>query len=93
MRSTSYDYDVVKAMLEAGAPADLQLNDGRCALAKAIDAYSNDATEAARMVELLLAHGASPNRRFPDGRSPLFAAAETGNTRIVNALISAAARA
>lgn len=88
-----YDFDMVKAMLDAGAPADLHLKDGRCPLAETLDSYFvNNATDAARVVELLLAHGANPNRRFPDGRSPLFAAAETGDTRIVNALLNAGAR-
>lgn len=44
------------------------------------------------MVELLVARGADVNRRFPDGRTPLFAAAETGEIRIVNVLLARGAR-
>ena len=37
-------------------------------------------------------HGANVNRRFPDGRTPLYAAAESGNIRVVNLLIARGAR-
>jgi ankyrin repeat protein len=46
----------------------------------------------ARIVELLVARGADVNRRLPDGRTPLFAAAEGGELRVVNALLERGAR-
>jgi hypothetical protein len=43
--------------------------------------------EYARIVELLVERGASPTRRLPDGRMPLFAAAESGDVRAVTFLL------
>ncbi|MBX3230395.1 MAG: ankyrin repeat domain-containing protein [Labilithrix sp.] len=86
-----FDVPLVKALLESGAPADLHLKDGRSALGSAIDGYASSSAEAERIVELLLARGANVNRRLPDGRPPLFAAAEAGNTRMLKALLDAGA--
>ena len=38
------------------------------------------------------ARGVDVNRRLPDGRTPLFAAAESGELRVVNALLERGAR-
>ncbi len=86
------DSVLVRAMLDAGAPADLHLKDGRSPLGLALDKVSTDSGESARIIELLVAHGAQVNRRLPDGRSPLFAAAEAGDIRVVNALLDHGAR-
>lgn len=86
------DVTLVRTLLDAGAPADLHYKDGRSALASAIDGSSSQSTEAARIVELLVQHGANVNRRLPDGRSPLFAAAETGDLRVVKTILAAGAR-
>ncbi|MBX3230621.1 MAG: ankyrin repeat domain-containing protein [Labilithrix sp.] len=85
------DRDYVRALLDAGAPVDMHYKDATCALAEAIDASANNA-EQARIVELLVSRGANVNRRFPDGRTPLFAAAESGNLRVVNFLLARGAR-
>jgi ankyrin repeat protein len=86
------DLPLVRAMLEAGAPADQHLKDGRSALGLALDRVAGDSGDAARIVELLVARGAGVNRRLPDGRTPLFAAAETGDLRVINAMIDHGAR-
>jgi ankyrin repeat protein len=86
------DAPLVRAMLDAGAPADQRLKDGRSALGLALERVIGDAGEAARIVELLVARGAGVNRRLPDGRTPLFAAAETGDLRVINAMIDHGAR-
>lgn len=83
--------DLVRALLDAGAPVDAHYKDGSCALAEAIDGSSSSA-EQARIVELLVTRGANVNRRFPDGRTPLFAAAEAGDLRVVNFLLARGAR-
>jgi hypothetical protein len=87
------DRELARALLAAGAPADMQTRDGRSPLLEALNgAASGDNEEYARIVELLLAHGVDVNRRLPDGRSPLFAAAETGDVRILTALLERGAR-
>lgn len=87
------DRDLAKTLIDAGAPVNQHYKDGSSALGEAIDQAGRSAgPEAARMVELLVARGADVNRRFPDGRTPLFAAAETGEIRIVNVLLARGAR-
>ncbi|MDB4938140.1 MAG: Ankyrin, partial [Labilithrix sp.] len=86
------DRDFARALLDAGAPADVHYKDAKCALGEAIDASANDNTAQARIVELLIARGADVNRRLPDGRTPLFAAAESGDVRVVTALLDRGAR-
>ncbi|HEY2366580.1 MAG TPA: ankyrin repeat domain-containing protein, partial [Polyangiaceae bacterium] len=83
------DRDYARMLLAAGAPVDVHFKEATTALAEAIDG-SDDAR--ARIVELLVEKGANVNRRFPDGRTPLFAAAESGNIRVVNFLIAHGAR-
>jgi ankyrin repeat protein len=87
------DRDGVRTLLEAGAPANARFKDGTCALGVAIDGDADGGSPAhARIVELLLAHGVDVNRRLPDGRTPLFAAAEAGDLRVVTALLERGAR-
>lgn len=87
------DRDNVRALLDAGAPADVHYKDGTCALGAAIDGAANGgSSDYARIVELLVARGANVNRRLPDGRTPLFAAAESGEIRVINALLDRGAR-
>ncbi|CAN5925624.1 hypothetical protein BH11MYX4_BH11MYX4_51770 [soil metagenome] len=85
------DRDSVRALLDAGAPVDVHFKDGSSALREAIDGAANNADEA-RIVELLVARGANVNRRFRDGRTPLFAAAESGDLRVLNVLLDRGAR-
>jgi ankyrin repeat protein len=80
------DRDFTRTLLEAGAPADVHFKDGTSALTEALDGAADD-EERARIVEVLVDHGASVNRRLPDGRTPLFAAAESGNLRVIHFLI------
>lgn len=86
------DVDAVRALLEAGAPAEMHLGDGRSPLGQALERAGSDTTEGARIVDLLLARGARVNRRLSDGRTPLIAAAELGEPRIVTALLDHGAR-
>ena len=87
------DRDFVRTLLDAGAPANFNYKDGTCALGEAIDnASRGGGTDYARIVELLIARGADVNRRLPDGRTPLFAAAEGGELRVVIALLEHGAR-
>ena len=81
------DRDYARALLDAGAPVDVHFKEATTALAEAIDGSAGDDWRA-RIVELLVERGANVNRRFPDGRTPLFAAAESGNVRVVNFLIA-----
>jgi hypothetical protein len=85
------DRDYARTLLAAGAPVDVHFKEATTALAEAIDGSAGDDARA-RIVELLIEHGANVNRRFPDGRTPLFAAAESGNIRVVNFLIAHGAR-
>lgn len=83
--------DTVRAFLDAGAPVDMRSKNGECALGVAIESSGSN-TAAPRIVELLVQRGANVNRRLPDGRTPLFAAAEAGDLRTVNFLIEKGAR-
>ena len=88
------DRDYVRALLDAGAPADVHYKDGTCALGEAINGAANSggSSDYARIVELLVSRGVDVNRRLPDGRTPLFAAAESGELRIIKALLDRGAR-
>ena len=79
--------DYARALIDAGAPVDVHFKDGSCALAQAIDNVTNS-SDNARIVELLVTRGANVNRRLPDGRTPLYAAAESGDIRVVNFLLA-----
>ncbi len=84
------DAPIAKAMLDAGAPATQRARDGRSALGIALDRAASE--DGARMVEILLAKGASATKRLHDGRTPLYAAAEAGDVRAVNALLAHGAK-
>jgi ankyrin repeat protein len=86
------DLAAVRLMLDAGAPADYHYKDGRSALGSAIEAAARENGDAERIVEVLVQRGANVNRRLPDGRPPLFAAAESGDVRVVKAILEAGAR-
>lgn len=83
--------DLVRLLVELGAPVARVYKDGSSALQAAV-ACSDGETGCGRITELLLAHGADANRRFPDGVTPLFAAAEGGNGRVIRALLDHGAR-
>jgi ankyrin repeat protein len=85
------DRDAVRVLLDAGAPVDVHFKDGVGTLGAAIDGVATDSSQA-RVVELLVTRGANVNRRLPDGRTPLFAAAEAGDLRTVNFLLERGAR-
>jgi hypothetical protein len=87
----SQNEGVVRVLIELGAPVDRVYKDGSSALQSAVTC-SEGQPACARITELLLAQGADPNRRFPDGTTPLFAAAEAGNGRVLRALIDEGAR-
>jgi ankyrin repeat protein len=87
------DRDFVRALLDVGAPANVHFKDGTSPLGAAIDGTADGGTPSyARIVELLVARGVDVNRRLPDGRTPLFAAAESGDLRVVTALLDRGAR-
>jgi ankyrin repeat protein len=85
------DRDLARVYVDAGAPVDVHFKDGTSTLGVAIDGTASDPSQA-RVVELLVTRGANVNRRLPDGRTPLFAAAEAGDLRTVNFLIERGAR-
>jgi ankyrin repeat protein len=85
------DRDYARALIDAGAPVDVHYKEATSALTVALDSSSSDDAYA-RIVELLVERGANVNRRLPDGRTPLFAAAEAGNIRVVGFLVAHAAR-
>lgn len=77
--------EVVRVLLDAGALADLQVDDGLTGL---ILAAQNGHGE---IVELLLTAGAYPDGRSDRGLNPLYMAAQNGHTDIVSALSAAGA--
>ena len=81
---------LVRLLVELGAPVERVYKDGFSALESAVTCNEGE-TGCGRVTELLLAHGADANRRFPNGSTPLFAAAEAGNGRVIRALIDAGA--
>ena len=85
------DLATVRLLLDGGAPADRAYKNGVSPLGEAIDGLSHGG-DFANIVEMLVARGADPNRRLPDGRSPLFAAAEAGDTRVISFLLDRGAR-
>lgn len=85
------DRESVRILLELGAPADRHFKNGSSALGAAIDGLPRG-TDVENIVEMLVARGADVNRRLPDGRTPLFAAAETGSVRAVTFLLDRGAR-
>jgi Ankyrin repeats (3 copies) len=82
---------MISLFVELGAPVGRVYRDGRSALQAAVSCGDDD-PRCGRITEYLLDHGADPNRRFPDGTTPLFAAAESGNGRVIRALLDHGAR-
>lgn len=88
-----HDRDLLAALLAAGAPANRVYKDNETALGAAVSNLAEaEGGDEARVVEMLVARGADVNRRMADGRTPLFAAAEAGNVRLINVLIDKGAR-
>lgn len=80
------DVAVARAMVEAGAPASQATEFGRTPLGAAI-ATNAGTDEGVRLVRVLLAHGADPNRRLETGERPLAKAAASGDLRLVTLLV------
>ncbi|MET9759800.1 hypothetical protein ABZ016_12180 [Streptomyces sp. NPDC006372] len=75
------DVDEVRASLEAGADPDtLDGTDGIPVLCRAVAAYDEP------VVAALLAAGADPLRRLPDGTTPLLRAVDGGSHHMVDVL-------
>lgn len=72
--------DVVRALLEAGAPATATQARG---LAPLHDAVNRNAVE---LVRCLLRHGADPRQQAEDGKSPIGLAADKGFLDILKLL-------
>lgn len=80
------DFPVVRAMIEVGAPVNQATEFGRAPLGVAL-ATNAGTDDGVRLVRLLLAHGADPNRRLDTGDRPLAKAAASGDLRLVTMLI------
>jgi ankyrin repeat protein len=85
-RSRAGHVDVVRYLLNSGAPIDDQTEDGFTALSAA--AFDNRLA----IVELLLDSKADMELQDINGRTPLMRAAGTGRTEIVKLLITRGAR-
>jgi ankyrin repeat protein len=80
------DTPVVRAMIESGAPVNTATEFGRTPLGAAL-ATNAGTDDGVRLVRLLLARGADPNRRLDTGERPLAKAAASGDIRLVTMLI------
>lgn len=80
------DLRVARAMIESGAPVSQATEFNRTPLGVAI-AMNAGTDEGVRLVRLLLARGAEPNRRLDTGERPLTKAAAAGDLRLVTMLI------
>lgn len=80
------DVPVARAMIESGAPVAQATEFGRTPLGAAL-ATNAGTDEGVRLVRLLLAHGADPNRRLDTGERPLAKAAASGDLRLVTLLV------
>ena len=72
------DFQVARAMVESGAPVNQATEFGRAPLGAAI-ATNAGTDDGVRLVRLLLARGADPNRRLETGERPLTKAAAAGD--------------
>jgi ankyrin repeat protein len=87
------DRDYVRELLDVGAPVNVHFKDTTSPLGAALEGASGGGSPSYdRIIELLIARGVDVNRRLPDGRTPLFAAAEGGSLRAVLALLDHGAR-
>lgn len=82
---------LVRLLVELGAPVERVYKDGSSALESAATCSEGEGA-CGRITEFLLANGADANRRFPNGSTPLFAAAEAGDGRVIRALLDEGAR-
>lgn len=82
---------LVRLLVELGAPVERVYKDGSSALESAVTCSEGQGA-CGRITEFLLANGADANRRFPNGSTPLFAAAEAGDGRVIRALLDQGAR-
>lgn len=80
------DLQVARAMVESGAPVSQATEFGRTPLGAAL-ATNAGTDDGVRLVRLLLARGADPNRRLDTGERPLARAAVSGDLRLVTLLI------
>ena len=80
------DFQVARAMVESGAPVTQANEFGRTPLGVAI-ATNAGTDEGVRLVRMLLAKGADPNKRLDTGERPLNRAASSGDLRLVTMLI------
>jgi ankyrin repeat protein len=80
------DFPVARAMVESGAPVNQATEFGRTPLAAAL-ATNAGTDEGVRLVRLLLARGADPNRRLDTGERALAKAAASGDLRLVTMLL------
>lgn len=86
------DTAVVRALLDASAPAGRTGGSSNPALLTAVTAASGESDASLEIVRLLLDRGASPNAKGLEGRTPLFAAAQQGSERLVTMLVAKGAR-
>lgn len=85
--------EVVKALLDAREPLAGAFATANPALLTAVTAASGGSEESLAVVRVLLDRGASPNVRGIEGRTPLFAAAQQGDAKLVSLLLAKGARA
>jgi hypothetical protein len=87
------DLDVVKALLDAGEPADQADENGKTAIVAAMQPTINTGEERIEdMVKLLLAHGASPNRGAGPGMKPLDVAEDAAYADVAKLLVAHGAK-
>jgi ankyrin repeat protein len=86
--------ELVRLLLEAGAHVDATDRDGNTPLSNAVYDYSDENHERySRVLDILLEHGADPNKRNHHGVSPRSLAGTIANTKIKEVLKEAIARA
>jgi Ankyrin repeats (3 copies) len=81
----------VRVLLELKAPVNRSYKNGSNALQVSLACGEGNGV-CDRITEMLLTRGAEPNKRFLEGTTPLFAAAESGSARQIRALLEHGAR-